>query len=69
MRASEFIPENFADGRVKGRSRPGRVKRSGASCKGSVTDLRARAKKYGGERGKMYQWCLNMKRGKARKNK
>ena len=58
MRASEFITENFADGRVKGRSRPGRVKRSGASCKGSVSDLRARAKKYGGERGKMYQWCL-----------
>ena len=63
------LEENFADGKVKGRSRPGRVKRSGASCKGSVTDLRARAKKYGGERGKMYQWCLNMKRGKARKNK
>ena len=69
MRAREFITENFDDGRVKGKSRPGRVKRSGASCKGSVSDLRARAKKYGGERGKMYQWCLNMKRGKARKNK
>ena len=58
------VAENFADGRVKGRSRPGRVKRSGASCKGSVSDLRARARKYGGERGKMYQWCLNMKSGK-----
>jgi len=69
MRAREFIPENFADKKVKGRSRPGRVKRAGASCKGSVSDLRARAKKYGGERGKMYQWCLNMKRGKARKNR
>lgn len=56
--------ENFADGRVKGRSRPGRVKRSGASCKGSVTDLRARAKKYGGERGRMYHWCANMKSGR-----
>jgi hypothetical protein len=56
--------ENFADGRVKGKSRPGRVKRSGASCKGSVTDLRARAKKYGGERGKMYHWCANMKSGR-----
>jgi hypothetical protein len=61
------IGENFADGRVKGKSRPGRVKRAGASCKGSVTDLRARAKKYGGERGKMYHWCANMKSG--RKNK
>ncbi len=26
------ISENFADGRVKGKSRPGRVKRAGASC-------------------------------------
>jgi hypothetical protein len=56
--------ENFADGKVKGKSRPGRVKRAGASCKGSVTDLRAKAKKYGGEKGKMYHWCANMKSGK-----
>jgi hypothetical protein len=61
------IEENFADGKVSGKSRPGRVKRSGASCKGSVTDLRARAKKYGGERGKMYHWCANMKSGKKKK--
>ena len=61
-----FVKENFADGRVKGKSRPGRVKKSGASCKGSVTDLRARAKKYGGERGKMYHWCANMKGGKKK---
>lgn len=61
------IDENFADGKVKGKSRPGRVKRSGASCKGSVTDLRKRAKKYSGERGKMYQWCLNMKSGRKKK--
>jgi len=53
--------ENYADGTVKGKSRPGRVKKSGASCKGSVTDLRAKAKKYGGEKGKMYHWCANMK--------
>ncbi len=57
------IDENFADGKVKGKSRPGRVKRAGASCKGSVTDLRRRAK-VGGERGKMYHWCANMKSGK-----
>jgi GNAT superfamily N-acetyltransferase len=56
--------ENFADGKVKGKSRPGRVKKSGASCKGSVTSLRAKAKKYSGERGKMYHWCANMKGGK-----
>ena len=58
------VQENYADGKVKGKSRPGRVKKSGASCKGSVTDLRAKAKKYGGEKGKMYHWCANMKGGK-----
>ena len=63
-RGEENVWENFADGRVKGKSRPGRVKRSGASCAGSVTDLRAKARKYGGERGKMYHWCANMKGGK-----
>jgi FMN phosphatase YigB (HAD superfamily) len=66
--ASEYMREgfyeNFADGKVKGKSRPGRVKKAGASCKGSVTDLRARAKKYGGEKGKMYHWCANMKSGR-----
>jgi hypothetical protein len=62
--AVESVEENFADGKVKGNSRPGRVKRAGASCTGSVTDLRAKAKKYGGEKGKMYHWCANMKGGK-----
>ena len=66
LRFSEII-ENFADGKKKGKSRPGRVKRSGASCKGSVTDLRKRAKKYSGERGRMYHWCANMKGGKKKK--
>ena len=60
------LDENFADGQVKGKSRPGRVKRAGASCKGSVTDLQARAKKASGERKKMYQWCANMKSGKKK---
>ena len=58
--------ENFADGKKKGKSRPGRVKRAGASCKGSVTSLRAKAKKYGGEKGKMYHWCANMKSGRKK---
>jgi hypothetical protein len=66
MRADEFITENFADGRVKGRSRPGRVKRAGASCNGSVTDLRAKAKAATGERARMYHWCANMKSGKKK---
>lgn len=60
------LHENFADGKVKGKSRPGRVKKAGASCKGSVTDLRAKARKYGGEKGKMYHWCANMKGGKKK---
>ena len=58
--------ENFADGKSKGKSRPGRVKRAGASCKGSVSSLRSRAKKYGGEKGKMYHWCANMKSGRKK---
>jgi hypothetical protein len=66
--AQQNIDENFADGKVRGKSRPGRVKRSGASCDGSVTDLRAKARKYGGERGKMYHWCANMKSGKSKAN-
>jgi len=60
----EDVSENFADGKKKGKSRPGRVKKAGASCKGSVTSLRKKAKKYSGERGKMYHWCANMKGGK-----
>lgn len=58
--------ENFKDGKKKGKSRPGRVKKAGASCKGSVSSLRAKAKKYGGEKGKMYHWCANMKGGKKK---
>jgi hypothetical protein len=60
------ITENFADGKVKGKSRPGRVKRAGASCNGSVTDLRARAKRASGEKAKMYHWCANMKSGRKK---
>lgn len=60
------VDENFADGKKKGKSRPGRVKKAGASCKGSVTDLRAKAKKYSGEKGKMYHWCANMKSGRKK---
>ena len=58
------IVENFADGKKKGKSRPGRVKRSGASCKGSVTSLRKKAKNASGEKQKMYHWCANMKSGR-----
>jgi hypothetical protein len=57
------MDENFADGEVKGKSRPGRVKRAGASCKGSTTSLKQKAKRASGERKQMYQWCANMKSG------
>lgn len=60
----ELYDENYADGKVKGKSRPGRVKKSGASCNGSVTDLRRKAKNASGEKAKMYHWCANMKGGK-----
>ena len=63
-RPEQNVWENFADGKVKGKSRPGRVKRAGASCSGSVTDLRARAKNASGEKAKMYHWCANMKSGR-----
>ena len=61
------VQENFADGKVKGKSRPGRVKRSGASCNGSVTALRKRAKNASGEKAKMLHWCANMKSGRKKK--
>ena len=60
------INENFADGKKKGKSRPGRVKRAGASCKGSVTSLRKKAKNSSGEKSKMYHWCANMKSGRKK---
>jgi hypothetical protein len=60
--------ENFADGKKKGKSRPGRVKRSGASCNGSVTSLRKRAKAASGEKARMYHWCANMKSGRKKKS-
>jgi len=66
VRDKEDLKENFADGKVKGKSRPGRVKRAGASCKGSVTSLRARAKKASGEKERMLHWCANMKSGKKK---
>jgi len=61
------LNENFADGKKKGKSRPGRVKRAGASCNGSVTALRKRAKNSSGEKARMYHWCANMKSGRKKK--
>ena len=67
MNIIDIVKENFADGKVKGKSRPGRVKRAGASCKGSVSSLRKKAKNASGERAKMYHWCANMKSGRKSK--
>jgi hypothetical protein len=66
IKGQQDMAENFADGKVKGKSRPGRVKRAGASCNGSVTDLRKRAKNASGEKAKMYHWCANMKSGRKK---
>jgi hypothetical protein len=60
------LSENFADGKIKGKSRPGRFKRAGVSCKGSVTSLRKKAKNSSGERQKGFHWCANMKSGKKK---
>ena len=62
----EDVVENFKDGKKKGKSRPGRVKKSGASCNGSVTSLRKKAKNSSGEKSKMYHWCANMKAGRKK---
>jgi len=59
----EFYPDDEVE---EAKSSPGRVKRAGASCKGSATELRKKAKKYSGEKGKMYHWCANMKGGKKK---
>ena len=56
--------ENFIDGKVTNKSKPGRVKRSGATCSGSVSSLRKKAKNSSGEKQKMYHWCANMKSGR-----
>ena len=65
----ESVKENFADGKKKGKSKPGRVKKAGASCNGSVTSLRKKAKNASGEKAKMYHWCANMKGGRKKKGK
>lgn len=61
------IVENFADGKVKGKSRPGRVKRAGVNCSASISSLRKTAKNSSGEKQKMAHWCANMKSGKRKK--
>lgn len=60
------LGENFADGKKKGKSRPGRAKRAGVDCSKSVTALRKQAKNSSGEKQKMAHWCANMKSGRKK---
>lgn len=58
--------ENFADGKTKGKSRPGRAKRAGVDCSKSISALRKQAKNSSGEKQKMAHWCANMKSGRKK---
>jgi hypothetical protein len=61
------IQENFADGKNPGRK--GLSKRVGIPKKATLSQLQKIASSSTGERRRMAQWQLNMRRGKAKKNK
>jgi len=61
------IEENFADGRKPGRK--GLSRRVGIPKKATLAQLEKIARSSTGERRRMAQWQLNMRRGQARKNK
>jgi hypothetical protein len=60
------VDENFADGKKPGRK--GLSKRVGIPKKTSLSKLQKIASSSTGERRRMAQWQLNMRRGKAKKN-
>ena len=60
-----MIKDSFADGKKPGRK--GLSKRVGVSQKMSISQLKKIAKTATGERKRMAQWTLNMKRGRAKK--
>jgi 8-oxo-dGTP pyrophosphatase MutT (NUDIX family) len=66
-RPIDQITENFADGKKPGRK--GLSKRVGIPKKASLSQLQKIASSSTGERRRMAQWQLNMRRGKAKKNK
>jgi 8-oxo-dGTP pyrophosphatase MutT (NUDIX family)/GNAT superfamily N-acetyltransferase len=66
-RPIDQITENFADGKNPGRK--GLSKRVGIPKKASLSQLQKIASSSTGERRRMAQWQLNMRRGKAKKNK
>tara|TARA_B100000886_G_scaffold340286_1_gene308950 strand:+ start:1012 stop:4305 length:3294 start_codon:yes stop_codon:yes gene_type:complete len=61
----EDIQENFADGKKPGRK--GLSKKVGVSQKMTIAQLEKIAKNSTGEKRRMAQWNLNMKRGRAKK--
>lgn len=61
----EELEENFEDGKNPGRK--GLSKRVGVSQKMSIAQLEKIAKTATGERRRMAQWNLNMKRGRNKK--
>jgi hypothetical protein len=61
------IKENFADGKNPGRK--GLSRRVGIPKKATLGQLEKIAKSSSGERRRMAQWQLNMRRGKQKKNK
>ena len=63
----QALSENFADGKNPGRK--GLSRRVGIPKKASLGQLQKIASSSTGERRRMAQWQLNMRRGKARKNK
>jgi GNAT superfamily N-acetyltransferase len=62
-----FMGENFADGKKPGRK--GLSRRVGIPKKATLAQLQKIASSSTGERRRMAQWQLNMRRGKAKKNK
>jgi hypothetical protein len=67
INGQQGVAENFADGKKPGRK--GLSKRVGIPKKASLSQLQKIASSSTGERRRMAQWQLNMRRGKAKKNK
>jgi len=64
MRAREFVTENFADGKKAGRK--GLSRRVGIPKKATLGQLEKIARSSTGERRRMAQWQLNMRRGRKK---
>jgi GNAT superfamily N-acetyltransferase len=63
----DTVSENFADGKKPGRK--GLSKRVGIPKKATLGQLEKIARSSTGEKRRMAQWQLNMRRGRAKKNK